>query len=264
MPAWLAVALLGLVEGLTEFIPVSSTGHLLLAEQWLPRQSEVFNVVIQCGAAFALLPVFAGRLRAMIFEWEKAENRDLALKLAVGFLITAIGGVILKKLHFKLPSEALPIAWATLIGGFVIVAVELLIRGKHLRDEITWPIAIAVGFAQLIAAIFPGASRSGTTIMMALLLGAGRPRATEFSFLIGIPTLLAAGALETFQQLRHAEPGPVTSWPMIFLGMLIAFVSAFVVVKWLLAFVRSHTFYGFAIYRIVLGIALLVFFWPRK
>lgn len=264
MSVWLAVVLLGLIEGLTEFIPVSSTGHLLLAEQWLPRQSEVFNIVIQCGAAFALLPVFADRLRAMIFEWDKAENRDLAFKLGVGFLITAIGGVILKKLHFKLPVEALPIAWATLIGGVVIVAIELMVRGKRLRDEITWSIAVAVGFAQLIAAVFPGASRSGTTIMMALLLGAGRPRATEFAFLIGIPTLLAAGALETFQQLHHAEPGPVTSWPMIFLGMLVAFASALVVVKWMLGFVRRHTFYGFAIYRIVLGIALLLFFWPHK
>jgi undecaprenyl-diphosphatase len=232
MSAWLVAAVLGVIEGLTEFIPVSSTGHLLLAEQWLPHQSEVFNVVIQCGAALALIPLFADRLRALIFGLDRVANRDFAFKLFVAFAITAAGGFALKKSGWSLPHKAAPVAWATLIGGVLILAIERIVRGKTMSDDVTWPIVIAVGAGQLIAAAFPGSSRSATTIMLALLLGLNRARATEFSFLLGIPTLLAAGIFETHHALKHPVPGEVVDWPMIFIGALTAAITAFYVVRW--------------------------------
>ncbi|MDD5348606.1 MAG: undecaprenyl-diphosphate phosphatase [Chthoniobacteraceae bacterium] len=263
MTSWLVVVLLGMIEGLTEFIPVSSTGHLLLAEQWLPKQSELFNVVIQSGAMLALLPIFSRRLREMIFRFNEPENRDLVLKLAAAFFITGVGGVLMKKLGFVLPHDPMPIAWATLLGGFVIFGVERWIEGKQLPDRITWTVAIAIGLAQLIAAVFPGSSRSGTTIIMALAIGLNRPRATEFSFLLGIPTMFAAGALEIHHELKQAG-GAHESWSLLLLGTAVSAVMAFIVVKWLIRFVQHNTFRGFAYYRVVMGGAMLLYFWPHK
>ena len=265
MAPWLVVVLLGMIEGLTEFIPVSSTGHLLLAEQWLPKQSELFNVVIQSGAMLALLPIFSRHLREMIFRIGEPENRDLLLKLAVAFGITGAGGLLMKKLGFVLPHDPMPIAWATFIGGFVILGVERWVNGRELPDRITWTVTIAVGLAQLFAAMFPGASRSGTTIMMALLIGLNRPRATEFSFLLGIPTMFAAGVLEIHHELRNVEPGaPAENWGLVLLGTAVSAVMAFIVVKWLIRFVQHHTFRGFAAYRIAMGAAMLWYFWPAR
>ena len=263
MHTWIVVILLGIIEGLTEFIPVSSTGHLLLAEQWLPKQSELFNIVIQCGAMLALLPIFSQRLREMAFQLHEPENRDLLTKLAVAFAITGAGGLLLKKLGFVLPHDPMPIAWATFVGGFVILGVERWIKGRDLPDQITWTLAIAFGVAQLIAATFPGSSRSGTTIMMALALGLNRPRATEFSFLLGIPTMFAAGMFEIHHELKHAgaDAGALQeNWGLLLLGTLVAAVVAFVVVKWLIRFVQSHTFTGFAAYRILMGAGMLWYF----
>jgi len=265
MPIWFVVVLLGIIEGLTEFIPVSSTGHLLLAQQWLPAQSELFNVVIQCGAMLALLPIFSKRLREMAFNLREPANRDLFTKLAVAFVITGAGGLAMKKLGFVLPHDPMPIAWATLVGGFVIFGIERWVKGRDLPDEITWTVVIAVGLAQLIAAVFPGSSRSGTTIMMALAIGLNRPRATEFSFLLGIPTMFAAGLFEIHHELKHAAPGaPHESWGLILLGTAVSAVVAFVVVKWLIRFVQHHTFNGFAVYRILMGAGMLWYFWPHK
>lgn len=265
MTSWLVVVLLGMIEGLTEFIPVSSTGHLLLAEQWLPKQSELFNVVIQSGAMLALLPIFSRRLREMAFRFNEPENRDLVVKLAAAFCITGFGGLLMKKLGFELPHDPLPIAWATLLGGFVIFGVERWIKGRQLPDRITWTVAIAVGLAQLVAAVFPGSSRSGATIIMALAIGLNRPRATEFSFLLGIPTMFAAGLFEMHHELSHAVPGaPHENWGFVLLGTAVSAVMAFIVVKWLIRFVQHHTFRGFAYYRVAMGAAMLLYCWPHK
>jgi len=265
MAPWLVVVLLGIIEGLTEFIPVSSTGHLLLAEQWLPKQSELFNVVIQSGAMLALLPIFSRRLREMAFHLHEPENRDLLTKLAAAFLITGAGGFLLKKLGFVLPHDPMPIAWATLIGGFVIFGIERWVRGRELPDRITWTVAAVAGVAQIIAAAFPGSSRSGTTIMLALAIGLNRPRATEFSFLLGIPTMFAAGVFEIHHALKHTDAAaPHESWGLLLLGTVVSAVAAFIVVKWLIRFVQHHTFNGFAVYRILMGGVMLWYFWPEK
>jgi undecaprenyl-diphosphatase len=260
LPNWLDATILGLIEGLTEFIPVSSTGHLLIAEHWLGKQSDLFNVIIQPAAVLALLPIFWTKLQGLVFGLGEAKNRDLLMKLAVAFGITVAGGLIMKKLGVALPKELGPIAMATLVGGFVILAVEYLNKGKQRSSEVTWTIAIAFGLGQLIAIAYPGASRSGSTIMIAMLLGLARPAATEFSFLIGIPTLFAAAAKELLDTFKNPEALQQVDWVSIGCGAIAAFVSAFLVVKWLIRFVQHNTFNGFAIYRILLGAALLIFF----
>ncbi len=263
MDEWLAVVLLGIIEGVTEFIPVSSTGHLLLASHWIPRQSEVFNIVIQCGAALALIPLFSRKLRELVFGLREPENRDLFAKLLLAFVITGVGGLILKKLGMELPEDPAPVAWAVFLGGVAMLLVEQWIRKRPMTDQISWSLAAAIGGAQLIAAAFPGASRSGTTIVFALILGLNRARATEFSFLLGIPTLLIAGAYEIYGELRHPVPGaPPENWGLLALGTAVSAIVSFFVVKWLIRFVQSHTFYGFAIYRIAVGGLLIWYFWP--
>lgn len=258
MPDWIAVVLLGIVEGVTEFLPVSSTGHLLLAQHWLPKQSEEFTTIIQCGAALALFAVFTDRVKELVFKWRERATQDYFSKLALAFFITGVGGLALKALDFGLPEKVTPVAAATLIGGVFFLVVEHWLRNRSAVDEITWRIAVAAGLAQLLAAVFPGTSRSGATILVALVLGLRRPAAAEFSFLLGIPTLLAAGGLEAFSALRSPPPGGI-QWGLILLGSVVSAFTAFLVVKWLLRFVQTHTFTGFAWYRILLGILLLVF-----
>ena len=249
--------MLGVIEGITEFLPISSTGHLLLVENahWLPQQSDLFNITIQSGAAVAVLLVFSTRVRDLLLRLDDPVTRDYLLKLVLAFVITGIGGLVVKKLGFRLPKETAPIAWATLVGGIVILLIEWAMRGRRLGSHITWLMAVAVGLAQLLAAVFPGTSRSAATILIALALGLSRPAATEFSFLVGVPTLLAAGALETYQALRH--PGPAaTDWALLALGTLASAVTAFLVVRWLLRWIQTHSFVVFGWYRIALGLAM--------
>lgn len=258
MQDWLSIILLGIIEGVTEFLPVSSTGHLLIAQHWLPRQSDLFNVLIQAGAVMAVIVIFKDRLRHFVVDWRKPVAQDYMLKLAAAFFITGCGGLILKKIDFKLPESPVPVAMATLIGGILFLVVEFWLRGKPVTTKVSWQVAIALGFAQLIAAVFPGTSRSGVTILMALALGLGRPAAAEFSFLLGIPTLLAAGALQTYKAMKLPD-GAQENWAHVALGFVVAAVVAFVVVKWLLKYIQNHTFVGFAWYRIILGVLILLF-----
>jgi undecaprenyl-diphosphatase len=261
VPEWLAVIILGVIEGVTEFLPVSSTGHLLLAENshLLPQQSDLFNITIQSGAALAVLAVFGGRLRDLLSRVSEPEAGGYLAKLVLAFVITGAGGLAIKRLGFTLPKEIAPIAWATLIGGVVILLVEWSLRGRRMSQDVTWMIAIVVGLAQLVAAVFPGTSRAAVTIMIAMLLGLARPAATEFSFLVGVPTLLAAGGFETLHALRHPEGVP-TKWGMLALGTVVSAITAFVVVRWLLRWVQTHSFIPFGIYRIALGLLMLARF----
>jgi undecaprenyl-diphosphatase len=254
---WIAVIILGIVEGITEFIPVSSTGHLLIAEHWIPRQSDLFNVVIQAGAVLAVLPLFPDRLRQFVFGWREQATQSYAAKLVLACALTGGPGFILEKKGFKLPEQLAPVAWALLIGGVGFVAVEAWLRGKPLKNEVTWAIAFAVGLGQLVAAVFPGASRSGTTILLCLLLGLARPAATEFCFLVGIPTMLAASGLKIFHAFhRHAGETAQEKWGMVMLGFVVSAAVSFLVVKWLLRYVQTHTFTAFGWYRIALAIGV--------
>src|SRR5262245_19647539 len=227
MPTWIGVALLGIIEGITEFLPISSTGHLLIAEHWLGlKQSDLFNVVIQIGAVLAVLPLFPERLRQFAFNWRERDTQIYAGKILLAFFITGVGGLLMKKLGLKLPERLAPVAWAVFIGGVAFIAVESWLKGRKMGNQVTWGIAVAVGLAQLLAAGFPGTSRSGATILIALALGLARVPATEFTFLVGIPTMLAAGALEIYKAIKvagiHAE-----DWSMLILGFAVSAVVSF-------------------------------------
>jgi undecaprenyl-diphosphatase len=261
VPEWLAIVLLGIIEGITEFLPVSSTGHLLIAEEWLPRQSDLFNIVIQSGAVLAVIPLFWGRIRQFACQWREPDTRDFLLKTMVAVGITGVVGFALDQLGLELPETLLPVALPLLIGGILFVLVERWLKDRPLASNITWTMAIAAAIGQLIAAVFPGASRSGATILALLVLGLNRPLATEFSFLIGIPTMLAAGGLKIFKALTNppADAAP-ENWGMVALGFVVSAAVSFVVVKWLLRYVQTHTFTVFGWYRIALAGALLLIF----
>ena len=261
MPDWIAVVLLGIVEGITELLPVSSTGHLLIVEHmgWLPDQSDLFNIVIQSGAVLAVLPLFPDRVRQLLFGWRAPETRVYFGQLLLAFVITGIGGLIIDRMGFKLPETLGPVAWAVLIGGVLFVVVEMILRGRSLTMDVTWGMAIGVGLAQLVAAVFPGTSRSGATILLCLVLGLARPMATEFCFLVGIPTMLAAGGLKIMKALMAPAAGaPPEHWGLVALGFAVSAIVSFLSVKWLLGYIRTHSFAGFGWYRIALGLLILL------
>jgi undecaprenyl-diphosphatase len=257
---WISIIILGLVEGVTEFLPVSSTGHLLLVEHWLGHRSELFNVIIQSAAVLAVVAAFRQRVQALLGGWRLPENRDYLAKLAAAFVITGVFGLVLKKAGFRLDStHVAPVAWATLIGGVLFLLIEHWTRNRPTTEGVSWTVAVAVAGAQLLAIACPGTSRSGAAILFALALGVSRPAATEFAFLLGVPTLLAAGAKELLDFRKSNAPHE--PWLWILLGCAVSAASAFLVVQWLLGYVKNHRFTGFAVYRIALGVALLV--WGR-
>ncbi len=253
----LNVVLLGVIEGITEFLPISSTGHLLIAEHWLGARSDTFNVVIQAGAILAVTFIYRARLWELATHFARRENRDYALKLTLAFLITAIGGFIITKLGFKLPDKITPVAWALLIGGAWMIVAEYFAAKRADNKNVSWIVAVLVGLAQIVAAIFPGTSRSAATIFIAMLAGtSNRPAATEFAFLVGIPTMFAASGYELLKQIKAGDVNE--DWTALAIAFVVSTFTAFVAVKWLLGYIRSHRFTPFAIYRIVVGAALLL------
>jgi len=252
------VILLGIVEGITEFLPISSTGHLLIAEKLgLGARSDLFNVGIQAGAILAVTLIYWKRIWQLLTQWREPGNRDYLQKLIVAFGITAVLGYIAVKHGFKLPETVKPIAWALLIGGIWMIVAEQIAAKQPDRSEITWPVAILVGIAQMVAGIFPGTSRSAATIFTAMLAGtSNRAAATEFAFLVGIPTMYAATGYELLKVVK-AGGAAHEDWTALAVGFIVSAIVAFVAVKWLLGYIRAHRFTPFAVYRIVLGIALL-------
>ena len=254
----LHAALLGIIEGLTEFLPVSSTGHLLIAEHWLGARSELFNVAIQAGAILASLAVFRPRLQQLLLGLGAHENRDYLAKLALAFAITAVGGLVAKKLGAELPQTVAPVAGALIIGGVLMLLIEWLVANRAVMVEVTWSVAFWVGSCQILAAVFPGTSRSAATIFAAMLAGlTSRPAATEFAFLVGIPTMFAATAYELLKLRGSAPAAAPEDWSAFTVAFVVSAAVAFIAVKWLLRYVQAHRFTAFAWYRIGAGIALL-------
>jgi len=257
VPDLLNVILLGIIEGLSEFLPISSTGHLLIAQHWLGQRSDTFTIVIQAGAILAVTLIYRQRLWELLTRWRQPANRDYLLKLALAFSITAVLGFIVTHLGFTLPDHVTPIAIALIVGGFWILAAERIAKTRPENATITWKVAVLVGLAQIVAAIFPGTSRSAATIFTALLAGASnRPAATEFAFLVGIPTMYAASG---YQILKRVLAGPgQEDWGALGVGFIAATITGFIAVRWLLGYIRNHSYTPFAIYRIVLGVILLM------
>jgi undecaprenyl-diphosphatase len=269
MPDFLQALLLGLIEGITEFLPISSTGHLLIAERWLGHRSDLFNIAIQAGAILAVVAIYRQRIVELVLAFVGRGNatvhgqpaRDYALKLGVAFGVTAVLGLLVKKLGFELPETVTPVAWALVIGAAWMVGAEVLAaRRAHAigeRSTITWTVALLVGIAQVVAGVFPGTSRSAATIFVALLAGTtSRAAATEFAFLVGIPTMFAATGYELLHVLKDGGAAN-EDWTALAIAFVTSAVTAFVAVKWLLRYIQTHRFTAFAVYRLVLGIALL-------
>jgi undecaprenyl-diphosphatase len=255
----LQVILLGIIEGITEFLPISSTGHLLIAEHWLGARSELFTVAIQAGAILAVVAIYWRRLWDLTLHLSQPDNRNYLYKLLLAFFVTAIGGFVAKRAGLALPETVAPIAWALIAGGLVIFAVEAYAARQPVRDTLTWGVAFWVGAAQILAAVFPGTSRSAATIFAAMLAGmTSRPAAAEFAFLVGIPTMFAATGYELLK-LRASGQLAGERWGDLAIGFVVSALVAFIAVKWLLQYIQTHRFTPFAWYRIVLGAALLVF-----
>jgi undecaprenyl-diphosphatase len=252
--------LLGVIEGITEFLPISSTGHLLIAEHWLGARSELFTVAIQVGAILGVVVIYWQRLLDLVFRFGRPENRDYFLKLAGSFLITGAGGFAAKKLGFELPESIAPVAWALAIGGVLILLIERRLASAAPNETLTWKVAIWVAIGQIVAAVFPGTSRSAAAIFAAMLAGqTSRQAAAEFAFLVGIPTMFAAAGYLLLKALQAGGVGAGEDWGGLAVAFVASAVVAFASVKWLLVYIRSHRFTIFAWYRIAFGAALLIF-----
>ena len=253
-------ALLGLVEGLTEFLPVSSTGHMLLLGHFLNfhSQGKVFEVAIQLGAVLALVTVYCGRLWRVALDLPtRPAARGFVLSVLLAFLPAALIGVALhsfiKEVLFESPRL---IAVSLIVGGIIILLVERMPKRVTVTDAEALPArtALAIGFFQCLAMI-PGVSRSGATIVGALLLGVERKAAAEFSFFLSMPTMLGATVYDIYKS--HAQMRS-DDWTIMLVGFVVAFITAALLVKPLLAFISRHGFAPFAWYRIAVGALVLV------
>lgn len=261
MNDWLSALLLGVIEGLTEFLPISSTGHLLIAQEWLGRRSDLFNVAIQAGAIAAVCLVYRLRILELLTGWRTPAHHTYALQIAGAFFITAVLGLAAKFGGVELPETVTPIAVALIVGGLVIFAVEAWAQRQPSREVVTWTVMAAVGVAQIVAGIFPGTSRSAAAIFAAMLAGlTHRPKAAEFAFLVGIPTMFAATGFELLKVLVDAEAVAAEPWGELLLAFGVSAVVGFAAVRWLLGFISRHSFVPFGWYRIALGVFLLVYF----
>jgi len=260
---YLTVILLGIVEGLTEFLPVSSTGHLILASELLGYDSSqwaMFNVIIQLGAILAVVVLYwrtfwavaVGLVQRNPVSWRFLRN------LVVAFIPAAVIGLALHDKIEMMLGEPKVVAVALIVGGVAILIIERLIKSATIVGIAEIPLVrvIGIGFIQCISMI-PGVSRSGATIMGALTLGVERRTAAEFSFFLAIPTMLGATTLELLKNHDKLTTGGV-SWLDIGIGFAVSFVVAILVIKWFVGIVSKHGFGPFAWYRIVAGAAALI------
>ncbi len=276
---WLAV-ILGVVEGLTEFLPISSTGHMLLVQQSLDDQRladpfwKMFTVVIQLGAILAVTVFYAPRLRDFVIDFFAPKRvgelgplapvprwRHPLVLVLVAVVPAGVIGVLAKHRIDQLMEHALPIGLALAVGGVLIELIERWTEGRGTVEDVSQVSpaqAIAIGFAQAVALI-PGVSRSASTIMGGRLCGVKLRAAADFSFLLSIPTMTAASGYSLYKYLREHpnEPLDAHRWLVLGVGFVIAFAVALLVVAWFLRYLRSHSFRLFVVYRVLLGAGVI-------
>ncbi|MFT4269077.1 MAG: undecaprenyl-diphosphate phosphatase [Xenophilus sp.] len=257
-------AVMGIVEGLTEFLPVSSTGHLILAGSLLgfdDGKAKVFDVAIQTGAIFAVVLVYWQKIRATFAALPRQPKAQrFALNVLIAFLPAVVLGLLFGKAiqaHLFTPGV---VATTFVLGGFVILWAEKrppgAVRVEHVDDMTPWD-ALKVGLVQCFAMI-PGTSRSGATIIGGMLLGLSRKAATDFSFFLAIPTLIGAGVYSLYKERALLSAADL---PLFAVGLVLSFVSAWLCVRWLLRYISTHSFVPFAWYRIAFGIVVLATAW---
>jgi len=255
----LKALILGIVEGLTEFLPISSTGHLIIVGQLLDFNDEkgkIFEIVIQTGAMLAIVWEYRRRFGKVITGlFSDAQAQRFVLNLAIAFMPAAVLGLTFGKVIKATLFHPVPVAIAFIVGGFIILWAEKRAHKITVEsvDDMRWTDALKVGCAQAFALI-PGTSRSGATIIGGLFFGLSRRAATEFSFFLAVPTLIAAGAYDLFKNRALLDAGDIGLFSV---GTVASFVSAFLCVRWLLRYITNHDFTVFAWYRIVFGAIVL-------
>jgi len=262
-------AVMGIVEGLTEFLPVSSTGHLILAGSLLgfdDAKAKVFDIAIQTGAILAVVIVYWQKIRATLVALPtEAQAQRFSLNVLIAFFPAVVLGLLFGKAIKANLFTPVVVASAFIIGGFIIlwaerrqkVAVQLKAVRVNEVEEMTPMDALKVGLVQCLAMI-PGTSRSGATIIGGMLLGLSRKAATDFSFYLAIPTLIGAGVYSLYKERALLS---VADIPMFAVGLLFSFLSAWLCVRWLLKYIATHSFVPFAWYRIAFGIVVLATAW---
>lgn len=270
---FLKAILFGIVEGITEWLPVSSTGHIILLDEFVkldvsPVFMEFFEVVIQLGAILAVLVLYFHRLNpfsAKKTDAEKAATWRLWLAVVIGVIPSAVLGLLLDDWFNKNFYNWQTVAVMLIVYGIAFIAIERLRRGKSYKienaDGITLKTALLIGAFQVLA-IIPGTSRSGSTILGAMLLGVSRTAAAEFSFFMAIPTMLGASGLKGVKLVLEGGAAAVTGeeWLLLLTATVVAFIVSLASIKFLVGFVRRHSFSAFGIYRILLGIAVILWF----
>jgi len=260
-------AVMGLVEGLTEFLPISSTGHLILAGALLgfdDEKAKVFDIAIQTGAIFAVILVYWTKIRDTVVALPtERQAQRFALNVAIAFLPAVLLGLLFGKVIKAHLFTPVVVASTFIIGGFIILWAERRQQNNpasahiHDVDDMTALDALKVGLVQCLAMV-PGTSRSGATIIGGMLLGLSRKAATDFSFYLAIPTLIGAGAYSLYKERALLS---MADLPMFGVGLVVSFVSAWLCIRWLLRYIASHSFVGFAYYRIVFGLIVLATAW---
>jgi len=260
----LKAAVMGVVEGLTEFLPISSTGHLILAGSLLglhDDKSKVFDIAIQTGAIVAVIIVYWQRLReAVVGLGSSPAQRRFVVNVAIAFVPAVVLGLLFGKAikaHLFTPAV---VASTFILGGFIILWAERrpasAVRIRSV-DDMAPVDALKVGLVQCLAMV-PGTSRSGATIIGGMLLGLSRKAATDFSFFLAIPTLIGAGCYSLYKERALLSAADL---PMFVVGLVFSFISAYACVRWLLRYIASHSFVPFAYYRIAFGIVVLATWW---
>ncbi len=249
---------LGIVEGLTEFIPVSSTAHLVITSYLIDFNSiknNLFEIVIQFGAILAVCLVYRKRIFEVIFNLNQKKQQNFLLNIALAFLPAAILGVLFHKIIKEFLFSNLVIALSLIIGGIIMLIVDHKPQKSEINDlnEITHFKALLIGFFQSLAMI-PGVSRSGATIIGGLLLKFNRRVATDFSFFLAIPTIFAASFYDLIKNINDLDASNIE---LILIGIVSSFISAILVIKWFLNYVSKNNFVIFGIYRIVVGFLIL-------
>ena len=260
-------AVMGLVEGLTEFLPISSTGHLILAGALLgfdDEKAKVFDIAIQTGAIFAVILVYWTKIRDTVVALPtERQAQRFALNVVIAFLPAVLLGLLFGKVIKAHLFTPVVVASTFIIGGFIILWAERRQQTNpasariHDVDDMTTLDALKVGLVQCLAMV-PGTSRSGATIIGGMLLGLSRKAATDFSFYLAIPTLIGAGAYSLYKERALLS---MADLPMFGVGLVVSFVSAWLCIRWLLRYIASHSFVGFAYYRIVFGLIVLATAW---
>ena len=254
-------AVMGIVEGLTEFLPISSTGHLILTGALIgfdDEKAKVFDIAIQTGAILAIILLYWQRIRETIVQLPtQARAQRFAVNVVVAFLPAAVLGVLFSKAIKAHLFNAPTVATTFILGAFIILWAEKRQRVAVRIDSVdamTWLDALKVGLAQCLALI-PGTSRSGATIIGGMLFGLSRKAATEFSFYLAIPTLIGAGVYSVYKERAALSAADL---PLFAVGFVFSFIFAWLCVRWLIRYISTHSFTPFAWYRIAFGIVVLV------